>query len=93
MLTSTSDFIREQKARFARDVEYIRETALDDVIDERTEVALSKYETETVDELKEAAYMVNRLEIGDEVMSESTEIQRILDAKENITFEEMVGIE
>ena len=93
MLTMTYDSIREQKAKFARNVEYIKETAIDDVIDERVERAHSQYVGETVEELEEAASMLNKLSIDDEVMTESTEVQRLLNAEENISFNEMVGIE
>jgi len=93
MITKTYDDIRKEKAKFARNVEYIRETSLDDMIDERVERAHSQYVRETIEELEEAANMVNRLEIEDEVAVESVEIQRLLDAEENITFNEMVGIQ
>lgn len=93
MITKTFDDIRKERAKFARNVEYIRETANDDVIDERVEKAHSQYVRETIQELEEAAGMVNRLETDDEAMVESVEIQRLLDAEENISFNEMVGIE
>lgn len=93
MLANPIDTIRENKARFLRDVEYLKETAIDDMIDERTEVAESVYETEKMEELIEAAEMVNKLSGDEDVVTESEEVQRILDAKEDMTFEEMVGIE
>lgn len=93
MLVNTYDSIREQKAKFVRNVEYIKETSIDDIIDERVERAQSKYVSESIEELEEAVSMVNRLNTDDEAVAESTEIQRILDAEENISFNEMVGIE
>lgn len=93
MLTSTYDSIREQKAKFVRDVEYLKETSLDDMIDERVETAQSQFVRETIEELEEAASMVNRLSIDDEIAIESAEVQRLLDTETNISFNEMVGIE
>lgn len=93
MITKTFDDIKKERAKFARDVEYIRETAIDDVLDERVERAHAQFERETIEELEEAATMLDRLNTDDEAMTESTEIQKLLDAEENITFNEMVGIE
>lgn len=92
MLTSTADYIRKERAKFARDVEYLRETVNDDIIDIQVEKAESKYNTETVEELQEAAYMVDKLPIDDEYTAESVEIQRLLDATENMSFEDMTNI-
>lgn len=93
MITKTFDEIRKERAKFARDVEYIRETAIDDVIDERVERAHSQYVNETIQELEEAAGLVNQLNVDDEVMAESVEIKRLLDAENNISFDEMIGLE
>ena len=93
MLTSTIDSIREDNARFAREVEYIRETALDDVIDQRIEVAERQFDNETIEELEEAVDMVKRLSNDEDVVEEAAEIEKILNAEGDITFNEMVGIE
>ena len=92
MLTNPIDSIRIKNAEFARDVEYIKETALDDEIDERVEAAESEYTPESIEELEEAAAMVNRLPEDEDPVEESAEIDRILNATENITFEEMANI-
>ena len=92
MLTNPIDSIRIKNAEFARDVEYIKETALDDEIDERVEAAESEYTPESIEELEEAAVMVNKLPSDVDPIEESAEIDRILNAEENITFEEMVNI-
>ena len=92
MLTNPIDSIRIKNAEFARDVEYIKETALDDEIDERVEAAESEYTPESIEELEEAAAMVNKLPSDVDPIEESAEIDRILNAEENITFEEMVNI-
>jgi hypothetical protein len=93
MLTSSLDTIREEKAKFARNVEYLRETALDDIIDTRVELAESRYVRETIEELEEAVSMVDRLPSEEDVMEESVEVERILNADTDITFNELIGIE
>ena len=92
MLTNPIESIRIENAKFARNVEYIKETALDDQIDERVEAAESDYAPESIEELEEAAAMVNRLPDIVDPIEESAEIDRILSATENITFEEMANI-
>lgn len=92
MLTNPIESIRIENARFARNIEYIKETALDDQIDERVEAAESEYYPESIEEMEEAAAMVNRLPEDEDPVEESAEIDRILNATENITFEEMANI-
>ena len=92
MLTNPIESIRIENAKFARNIEYIKETALDDQIDERVEAAESEYYPESIEEMEEAAAMVNRLPEDDDPVEESAEIDRILNATENITFEEMANI-
>ena len=92
MLTNPIESIRIENAKFARNIEYIKETALDDQIDERVEAAESEYTPESIEELEEAAAMVNKLPSDVDPIEESAEIDRILNAEENITFEEMVNI-
>ena len=92
MLTNPIESIRIENAKFARNIEYIKETALDDQIDERVEAAESDYVPESIEELEEAAAMVNRLPENEDPVEESAEIDRILNATENITFEEMANI-
>ena len=93
MLTNTIDSIREEKAKFARDIEYLKETAMDDIIDSRVEAAESQYVRETIEELEEAVSMVDRLPADDDMVAESAEVNRILNAETDLTFNEMIGIE
>ena len=95
MLQSSINTLNENRAKFARDIEYLREMAIDDEIDDRTEVAESTIVGETIEELQEALEMVNEMPIdmNVEMALESEEVQRILDADDNITFNEMVGLE
>lgn len=93
MVANIIDEIRTERAKFARDTEYIKESVIEDIIDERTEVAESLYVRETAEELAEAAELVNTISGEPDVMQESAEVERILNAEENITFDEMAGIE
>ena len=93
MLTNTIDSIREEKAKFARDIEYLKETAMDDIIDSRVEAAESQYVRETIEELEEAVSMVDRLPADTDMVTESAEVNRILNAETDLTFNEMIGIE
>lgn len=92
MLNNSINEIYEEKAKFARDVEYLKETALDDEIDERLEIVDSMYERETLEDLEEAANMLDKLPADVDVVEEATEVERILNAEESLTFEEMIGI-
>ena len=93
MLTNPIESIKLENAKFARDVEYIKETALDDEIDERIEVAESQYAGESYEELEEAVAMVNKMPAEEDLVQEAAEINRILNADENLTFEEMADLE
>lgn len=93
MLTTAMDTIREQNARFARDVEYLKEGAKDDLIDDRTEIAEEKFHPETVEELQEAAEFAKKFTADDQLVQEKTEVERILAADHDLTFDEMIGIE
>lgn len=92
MLANAMDAIRKDRAKFARDIEYVKEAAKDEVIDKRLEVAESQYFSETTEELEEAANWVDRLNVDDEEQVAEAEVQRILEATEDITFDEMIGI-
>ena len=91
MLTGILDSVKRDRARFARNIEYLREMAREDVVDDRTEVAESQYVKETIEDQKEAAEMINQLP-SDDSKEEVAEIQRIMEATDDITFDEMIGI-
>lgn len=93
MLSNPIEEMRLDNAKFVRNTEYVKETSIDDVIDERLEVAESQYTRETMSELQEAADMLTKMSSEDNVKTESEELERILNASENLTFNEMVGIE
>lgn len=93
MIATGIEEVRVKNAKFARDVEYIKETEIDDRIDILTERAESMYVGEDISELKEAAEMVEKLTTEDEEISEAAELDAILNAEDSITFNEMAGIE
>lgn len=92
MLVSPIEDIRRANAEFARDVEYLKETALDDQLDDRIAIAESQFEAETIEELEEAVELVKRLPDEEDVVEEKAEVDRILSADKNLTFDEMAGI-
>ena len=91
MLTGTLNKIREEKAARIRDVEYIREMVQEDAIDDR----LLDLELRTVKEsgniYAESAETVAQIPTDDSFRQE--EINRILNADHNLSFDEMLGIE
>lgn len=93
MFKSIEDSIRRDNAVFARDLEYVKESISEDMIDDRLEVAENKFMGyESSDEIQEALNMVNKLSDEENVIEESAEIERILSSNEDITFDEMIGI-
>lgn len=92
MVSNIIDSIRSERAKFARDVEYVKESVIEDTIDERLEVAESLFVRESEEELHEAAELVKSISSDIDTVQESAEIERILNAESNITFDEMLGI-
>ena len=92
MFNNVIDSIRMERAKFARETEYIKETAADDIIDDRVEVAEQQYTRETMSELTEAADMLKNMPAEEDPVTEATELDCILNADNNITFDEMIGL-
>ena len=92
MLTGILESVKRDRAKSARNIEYLREMAREDVVDDRTEVAESQYVKETIEDYNEAAEMIEQLS-SDDSKEEAAEIQRIMEATDDITFDEMIGIE
>lgn len=91
MLTGILESVKRDRAKSARNIEYLREMAREDVVDDRTEVAESQYVKETIEDYNEAAEMIDQLS-SDDSKEEAAEIQRIMEATDDITFDEMIGI-
>ena len=92
MLTSTINNIAYDRAKRAREIEYIKEIAKDDVVDERVLAAESTIIKETTYDYLEAAELLDSIS-DDDTALESAEIDRILSAEDDITFNEMADID
>ena len=92
MLTSVVDNLAYMRAKRAREIEYVKEIAKDDIVDNRTFAAESTIIKESTDELLDAKALVDKISDDDTAM-ESAEINRILSAEEDMPFNEMADIE
>ena len=90
MLTGTLNKIREEKAARIRDVEYIREMAQEDAIDDRLFDLEMRTASETDNIYAESAATIKQISTDTNFVQE--EVQRILDADHNLSFDEMLGI-
>ena len=91
MLTGTLNKIREERAARIRDVEYIREMAAEDAIDDRMFDLEMRMVKETGNIYAEAAKTADQISTDEGFRQE--EIDRILNAESNISFDEMLGVE
>lgn len=96
MITGIVEALQEERAKFAREVEYLKEDAYEDELEELMELAESAYldvdPNEELEEYQEAAEVVSKIDT-DETLTEAEEIERILTADHDLTFDEMIGIE
>ena len=92
MLNATIDNLEYNRAKRAREIEYLKEIAKDDVVDERTFAAESTLIKETTEDYIEARALLDRISDDDTAM-ESVEINRILSSDTDISFDEMIDIE
>ena len=90
MIVGSLNKIREDRAARIRDIEYIREMAIEDSIDDR----LFDLELRTVKEsgniFAESATAVEQIPTDEEF--KQAEINRILNANDTISFDDMIGI-
>lgn len=93
MLTNTINEILKERASLARDLEYLRENATEDRIDERMLQLESIYceDTDTISK-DEFVEIDEHLPTTDDDKEE--EIQRIMEStNEYISFDEMIGLD
>ena len=90
MLTGTLNKIREERAARIRDVEYIREMVAEDYIDDRLLDLDMQMVNESGNIYEESAETVEQISADDDFSQD--EINRILNADHNLTFDEMLGI-
>lgn len=91
MLNTTIDSMRVNRAKRARELEYLKEMANDDLIDSRIEYAESQYMRETSEELLEARALLDTISSEDS-KAEEAEINRILESDHDLSFDEMIGL-
>lgn len=90
MLDNAINSIRKERAALAREIEYMRESMEDDKLDEIME-SVEGFDSKA--ELIEAAAYANSVDVTEEETAiESVEIDRILNADHDITFDEMIGL-
>lgn len=91
MLISPLENMKHLRAEKAREIEYLKESVLDDEMDDRLTVAEELYVRESVEDFEEAKEELKSISESEEVSKEN-EINRILNADHDLTFEEMIGI-
>lgn len=91
MLVSPLDNIKRERAIIAREIEYLKESVLDDEMDERLTAAEELYVRESVEDYEEAKAELNLIGESEEV-SKNKEVDRIMNADHDLSFEEMIGI-
>jgi hypothetical protein len=94
MLTEIVDSIRRKRAGFIHEVSFIREMARDDAIADSIDKSESMYVRETLDDIKNANQMVTEmtaaLEKNDLTDEDEAEINYLLEATEDVSFDEMI---
>lgn len=90
MLTKLSDSIKRKNAEFIRDVEYIKETAYEDMLDERMESFMEDVSELSMGEIRNDLDSLN--ELTDEPEQDEVEVQRIMNADRDLSFNDMIGV-
>lgn len=90
MLKKLSDSIKRKNAEFIRDVEYIKETAYEDMLDERMESFMEDVSELSMGEIRNDLDSLN--ELTDEPEQDEAEVQRIMNADRDLSFNDMIGV-
>lgn len=90
MLRKLSDSIKRKNAEFIRDVEYIKETAYEDMLDERMESFMEDVSELSMGEIRNDLDSLN--ELTDEPEQDEAEVQRIMAADRDLSFNDMIGV-
>lgn len=90
MLRKLSDSIKRKNAEFIRDVEYIKETAYEDMLDERMESFMEDVSELSMGEIRNDLDSLN--ELTDEPEQDEAEVQRIMNADRDLSFNDMIGV-
>ena len=90
MLTGALDAMRRERAKYARDVEYIRTMMFEDALDDREEeIDLAISGPDDPDEIVSAVKTVEQIPEEDDFSDD--EVDRILASKHDLSFDEMIG--
>lgn len=90
MIENAVDKIRRKRATFLHEVAFVREMANEDIIADRVDKAESQYIKESLSDLIEAKDIINQMPSDDS--DDQREINMLLEATEDISFDEMIGI-
>ena len=89
MLTGALNKMREERARFARDIEELRQMYMEDSIDDReVEMDFTYGAADDPDELKAAADILDKIPEEDDFTDR--EINTILNSDHDLSFDELV---
>jgi len=83
---------KRERAEFAREVAYIREMHYDDEIDDIMDKVDSNIYHESSDDYKEAMEVAIMMQES-YPEEDAAEMQRIMEATDNLSFDEMIGVE
>lgn len=90
MLNGISDSIKRKNAEFIRDVEYIKEMAYEDALDDRLNCCTDDTPNLSMSSISNDVRFIDNLE---ETPEESeAEVQRIMNTDRNLTFNDMIGL-
>lgn len=90
MLNGISDSIKRKNAEFIRDVEYIKEMAYEDALDDRLSCCTDDTPNLSMSSISDDVKFIDNLE---ETPEESeAEVQRIMNTDRNLTFNDMIGL-
>lgn len=89
MLTGVLNKMREERAKFARDVEELRQMYMEDAIDDRdAEIDIAYGAADDPDELRDAADVLDRIPEDDDFTDK--EINTILNSNCDLSFDELI---
>ena len=91
MITDILSSIQRDRANYVRNLAYLKEMAMDDEIADRMDKVEHKFERDTADDYESAMDVIR--EMADDYPDEDeAEIRRLMEATEDLTFEEMIGL-
>lgn len=92
MIESILNGAKRERAEFAREIAYIREMTSDDAVDDIMDKVDKVLYTESSDDYREAVNVMNMMQES-YPEEDAAEMDRIMEATHNISFDEMIGVE